>query len=593
MKVERRIVFLMDKTPIYTSFDLGRVVEFQTIFPRCAMPKISKCLRGFRRDQMFGGLLSNLVNKVVNKPFYNPNYRGEEKDIDALRFFLSGENIDLIKKSIDSLYQVAQREQQDISHYLGATEESALYLAREIMAMGDADDDRSRAKVEKEYLKALLAANTITLQKGRSKRKRDTDDIEMYLAETFVSQFGSVDFLYPNRQLLITSQTVKCIRFFEYATQDPFLSPLVQDFCDYYGIKEWWIYPKALWSVFGITRGKAGIINVGNIAMKEAAQYISVIDKSSIPCNRIIPKNENVDYTAFRAKPLVKIVEDEYVIFNFQLLIERIYSGLYFDFRMLAEARGIDRSEFKRQFSTGFSEQSLFCGVLKGALKNHFDVMMTDEECLNHDKSKDARNVSKPDFYARKGNIVLLFENKDMLFAQDTKEYGSLEQLVAFIKTRLYKNEKGKPEGVLQLMNLVSKIRSGEFQKRWDEDCPRDAVVYPVLVVPEAKFTTQGVKNLLQRWQVESGVAMDNVKPVAFTDLGTLCLFQHEFADNNIVSYLEDYYKQSDFSHFEKSHDFNDVPNVMMSFSDYLCHTHNRTLSKFGDEWVEYIKRGE
>lgn len=170
MKVERRIVFLMDKTPIYTSFDLGRVVEFQTIFPRCAMPKISKCLRGFRRDQMFGGLLSNLVNKVVNKPFYNPNYRGEEKDIDALRFFLSGENIDLIKKSIDSLYQVAQREQQDISHYLGATEETALYLAREIMAMGDADDDRSRAKVEKEYLKALLAANTITLQKGRSKR---------------------------------------------------------------------------------------------------------------------------------------------------------------------------------------------------------------------------------------------------------------------------------------------------------------------------------------------------------------------------------------------------------------------------------------
>lgn len=542
---------------------------------------------------MFGGLLSNLANKVVNRPFYNPNYRGKEKDIDALRFFLSGENIELIKKSIDSLYQIAQKERQDISHYLGATEESALYLAREIMAMQDADEYRSRGKVEKEFLKALLAANTITLQKGRSKRKRDTDDIEMYLAETFVSQFGSVDFLYSNRQLLITSQTAKCIRFFEYATKDPFLRPLVQDFCNYYGIKEWWIYPKAFWSVFGMTRGKAGIVKVGNIAMKEVAQYISVIDKSSIPCSKIIPKKENVDYTAFRAKPLVKIAEDEYVVFNFQLLIERIYSGLYFDFRMFAGARGIDKSEFKRHFSTLFSEQSLFCGVLKEALKNHLDVLMTDEDCLNHDKSKDARNVSKPDFYARKGKVVLLFENKDILFAQETKEYGSLEQLVSFIKTRLYKNEKGKPEGVLQLMNLVSKIRSGEFQKRWDEDCPRDAVVYPVLVVPEVKFTMHGVKNLLQRWQKEAGIAMDNVKPVAFMDLGTLCLFQHEFADNNIVSYLEDYYKQSDFSYFEKSHDYNDVPNVMMSFSDYLCHTHNSTLSKFGDEWAEYIKRDE
>ena len=66
--------YSVDNSSVYTAFDLGRVVEFHTIFPRCAMPKISKCLRGFRRDQMFGGFLANLVNKVVNKPFYNPNY---------------------------------------------------------------------------------------------------------------------------------------------------------------------------------------------------------------------------------------------------------------------------------------------------------------------------------------------------------------------------------------------------------------------------------------------------------------------------------------------------------------------------------------
>ena len=45
------------------------------------MPKISKCLRGFNRDQLFGGFLANLVNKVVNRPFYNPDYRGDEKDV--------------------------------------------------------------------------------------------------------------------------------------------------------------------------------------------------------------------------------------------------------------------------------------------------------------------------------------------------------------------------------------------------------------------------------------------------------------------------------------------------------------------------------
>ena len=583
----------MDKAPVYTSFDIGRIVEFKTIFPCCAMPKISKCLRGFNRDQMFGGFLANLANKVVNRPFYNPDYQGNEKDMDTLRFFLSGENVGLIKKSIDILYKTAQRERQPVGNYLGATEESALYLAREIMATDNDEENRSKAKIEREYLKALLAANTMTLQKGRSKKKRKMDDLEMYIAEAFVSQLGSADFLYPDKQLLMVTQTVKCIRFFEFAMHDAVLGPLVQDFCEYYGIKDWWIYPKAIWSVYGMTKGKAGIVKVGRIALKESAQYISVIDKLSIPCSSIIPKSENVDYTAFRARPLIKIAEDEYVVFNFQLVIERIYSGLYFDFRQLAENKGIDRSEFKRHFSTDFSEQSLFCGALKEALKNHFDVMMTDEECLNHDKSKDAKNISKPDFYARKGNVVLLFENKDILLAQETKEYGNLEQLVDFIKTRLYRNVKGKPEGVSQLMNLVGKIRSGEFQKRWDAGCPQDAVIYPVLVVPEVKFTLQGVKNLLQRWQVETGVPMDNVKPVAFVDIGTLCLYQHEFANKGIIPYLDDYYQQSDFQVFEKSKEFRDMPNALMSFTDYLCHTSNDTLSKFGEEWAEYIKRGE
>lgn len=587
------IANMIDNTPVYTSFDIGRVVEYKTIFPCCAMPKISKCLRGFKRDQMFGGFLANLVNKVVNKPFYNPSYQGNEAGIDALRFFLSGLNLPLKEKSIDILYKTSKKEHLSIENYLGATEESALYLGREIMSMGNAADTRTRAKVEKEYLKALLAANTITLQKGRSKADRKKDDLEIYLAETFVSQFGSVDFLYPNRQILMVSQTVKCIRFFEFALKDTILSPLVQDFCDNYGIKEWWIYPKAIWSVYALTDGKAGIVKVDRITMKEAAQYISVIDKSSISSDAVIPKNENIDYTAFRAKPLIKIAEDEYVVFNMQLLIERIYSGLYFDFRQLAMARGISQSDFKRHFSTGFSEQSLLCGILGTALKNNFDVLMTDEDCHKHDTSKDANNVSCPDFYARKGNIVLLFENKDILLSQDVKEHGSLEDLVAFLKTRLFINEKGKPEGVSQLMNLVTKIRTGEFQKRWDADCPQDAVVYPILVAPEVKFTTQGVKNLLQRWQGETGVSMDNVKPVAFTDIGTLCLYQHEFENKGILPYLDDYLVQSDFKKFEQSKDMNDIPNALMSFTDYLCHTHNDTLSTFGEEWAEYIKRDE
>lgn len=581
----------MDNTPVYTSFVVGRVVDFHAIFPGYAMPKISECIQGFDKKRLFGGFMANLVNKVVNKPFFNPEYRGDEAEIDTLRFFLSEKNVELIRKSIHELENTSIRENISINNYLGATEESALYLIREIMAMDTIGVVDSVPKTEKDFYKALLAANTLTIGKVHGDNPYPTEDKEMYLAATLASQIGSADFLYHNKQLLLLTQTVKCIRFFEYAERDEFFAPLVTDFCGKYGINAWWMFPKALWSVYGLTGGKAGIINVSNIASEEAEQYVSVIDKSSIAFDELIAKEENNDYTAFRARPLVKIAKDEYAVLNYQLLVEHIFSGLYFDFRSLAGKRGVSQSDFKRIYSTEFSEHVLFCDALKEAMGNHFEILMTEEDCLVADGSKDAQSAAPPDFYARKGNVVLVFENKDILISKELKEGGTLTQYIDYIRTRLYENEEGRPKGVKQLMNHVKKIRSGEFQKRWDVDCPQDAIVYPILLVPEAKYTYQGIKNLLQRWQKEAGVSMDNVKPIAYTDIGTFCLYQREFKNKGILPYLDEYYSQSDFARLEKSKRFDDIPNAMMSFTDYLTHTHNDTLSTFGDEWAEYIKK--
>lgn len=581
----------MESTPVYTTFDVCRVVDYHTIFPGYAMPKISKCIQGFDKKELFGGFMANLVNKVVNKPFFNPDYQGDEAEIDTLRFFLSEKNDELIRKSIQELERTSIRESIPINNYLGATEESALYLIREIIALDTIGDFESVAKTEKDFYKALLAANTLTIGKVHGENPYPQEDKEMYLAATLASQIGSADFLYHNKQLLLLTQTVKCIRFFEYAESDGFFAPLVKDFCDKYEIKAWWMYPKALWSVYGLTEGKAGIINVSNIAMEEAEQYVSVIDKSSIDSEEVIAKEENNDFATFRARPLVKIAKNEYAVLNYQFLVEHIFSGLYFDFRSLAEKRGVSQSDFKRLYSTNFSEHALFCDAIKEALGNHFDILMTENDCLAADGSKDFKSAAPPDFYARRGNVVLVFENKDILLSKELKEGGTIRQYIDFIRTRLYENEKGSPKGVKQLMNHVKKIRSGEFQRRWDADCPQDAIVYPILVVPEAKYTYQGIKNLLQRWQKETGISMDNVNPIAYMDIGTLCLYQREFKNQGILPYLDEYYDQSDFSHLEKSRSFDDIPNAMMSFTDYLIHTHNDTLSTFGDEWADYIKK--
>ena len=55
----------------------------------------------------------------------------------------------------------------------------------------------------------------------------------------------------------------------------------------------------------------------------------------------------------------------------------------------------------------------------------------------------------------------------------------------------------GKRKGIRQILRNVTRIRSGEFQKRWDPDCPKDAIIYPLIVVGDYKFSHSGLKNFL------------------------------------------------------------------------------------------------
>lgn len=78
--------------------------------------------------------------------------------------------------------------------------------------------------------------------------------------------------------------------------------------------------------------------------------------------------------------------------------------------------------------------------------------------------------------------LFFFFENKDIKLKDYTKECGRLKDYLDFLYLNLVRNEKRKPKGVGQLLKNVQRIRTGEFQRRWDPACPKDAIVYPILV---------------------------------------------------------------------------------------------------------------
>lgn len=79
---------MVNNVPIYSSSGIGQIVGYRDLFHERMMPNIRKCVSTLERENLMH-LVSNMAEKLVNRPFYNPNYGHGREDIDALRFFLA------------------------------------------------------------------------------------------------------------------------------------------------------------------------------------------------------------------------------------------------------------------------------------------------------------------------------------------------------------------------------------------------------------------------------------------------------------------------------------------------------------------------
>ena len=79
-------------------------------------------------------LVSNMAEKLVNRPFYNPYYGSGREDIDALRFFFSQDNAKYINEVLLRFNKLVNCAKKQPHSYLAESEDSLLYLMRDIFA---------------------------------------------------------------------------------------------------------------------------------------------------------------------------------------------------------------------------------------------------------------------------------------------------------------------------------------------------------------------------------------------------------------------------------------------------------------------------
>lgn len=566
----------------YKSGKLVGIVGYKQLYPGTAMPSIERQITGITRIWAVR-LVSNMQNKLVGKPFYNPGFVDEQTtQIDVPRFFFGPGNTDILLDVIHRYrYYVAMEEAaQQQAMECAAGSETPLLLLKHIMAKSENAGTDDIPALERSLYCAFMVANEQTMNREQGEIPfKPEEDLEMYLASLMMARYAYNDFISEKTDIddLFRNQNSRTTKLFNFICNHLQLKDLYDDFLDAYGMTSWKDYLRTYWSIQVLARYKTGVINFENLKDEDQLLSEQIVAKDSIEINEVIPLEDNIDYVAFRERPFIKVGPHEYAVIDVAFMINRMYDGLYFIFNDLWQKKHPDKpNDFNRIFTTEFSEETVLVDCLKDVANTHGWFSLTDSEC----KAIVPEEIlsSPPDFYIRDGKDVILVECKDVKIPKEVKAEGTVQQLLEEVEKDFvgYQDERGRTrlKGVGQLVRNAKRIQDGLFA--WDNKAAKDSQLFLVLVLADSRQVAAGWKNYLNRKMYEEcvrqGLDVSRVRPLILTDLGTITLYKHNFKQKGLLPYFIQYYKKTQFNPkpLSTGNRMVNIMNQTLSFSGYM-----------------------
>lgn len=355
-----------------------------------------------------------------------------------------------------------------------------------------------------------------------------------------LNHFKAIDLLIVN-----FIKSYYCFKFLEQSH-----SELLKIFLEPYGCENWQEYLK---SILPIAKHAINIedsygmnyLNLENSINKE---------KSRIFLNNLSLGNEyqysiNTDFVHARARPLFKVGEDNYLILDAVLVVNRIYNSLFFELLRLAEKNKVLNSRYKDFFSLytyDFIEKYLSYSVLKKIFRTTTYYKISGDEILNKYKID-----TEPDYYIRNGNKVFLFEVKASIITGATKQSFSYSNIESEIKSKyIFNREDNEKKAVNQLVDRIAILFEGKagYDKNYK---PKNIRIYPILIVSDLSMTTPGINYILNQWFLEEVEKHDILReqkkrifPLVIMDIDVLILYSDQFEENGLFeSILDQYYE--------------------------------------------------
>ena len=535
----------------FTSFGLILPLEYSGIFHRCMRVSIKKTLQAMTREHVVQ--FAALLNRVYcNQPAFN------------IALFLSSSSqkfMPLMQKIKN--YVAKQKVRHPNADYVVALDVTPLeilryafsYPVRELQVVNNEE------QIEYDFIKMVTQLNEQLMKYHIG--KKDAQDYRKLLVINNAAYNDVLSESQPQYQY----QSLLSIRFFRLVESQPKYANLLEGFYRKYGIESWKDYVRTLYALALFSyRDGAGVIHANLQIDQDHLLSRGVLDALSIDVNceplKYASDNEfgregNSNYRYFKDRPLFKNNNGDYVIHCPRLLIDRLYSSLYFDFKEIGESLERPKNT-DGLFTSEFVEKIVFAGSLSACL-NSDKYIGLDESSLKAIHIIKQDELGYPDYYVKNkcSGHVILWECKDIRlngWIKDLRDYKPLEEEIRNrIVEKTYQLDWGSQKrvylkqakriGIGQLAGHIASIRKGVFP--WDKGLIDSVGVYTVLVIADNRMIFDGLAGLCQEWYKErlqkEGMDWKKEMPLIIMSPLTLIKYRPLFLKNGFEVYFNEY----------------------------------------------------
>lgn len=502
------------------------VLEHSVLFPKEPKPNIENVVQQFSRNSMISMVIV-LTNDYCNK---HPSH--------LVRFFSNGmEFMDIVRR--------ISRNCNPNYDYIILLQQTILQIFRKTIALPAVESNHNTPEVEMQLFKVIADVNEYEMRTYNV----PNEVVPMVFMQSLITYSSNVSKdLYKVRAEL---QTYSAFKFFEFIESEistnETLRKIYEAFLQRFGIEQGIEYICSLWGMLAATDFRVGKMpkdlsnDLDKLITKSVLDAITLDYRCLVPDYATDDRENNVDYRAFRSKPIIHDEAGNYVIYWMEALIDRLYNSIYFDFGEINKKLGLGYKRIRQLFTDEFIEKRLF----RDLMSRTYDPTLYKARYNTKEEEGE-----RADYVLTRDNVTIIFECKDIKLVGEVLETHDWNKIMEEYRNKLrietYRvNKKGereyhdkpKPKGVGQLIKYMTQIREGDSYY----ECSPDNVVYPVLVLYDYKLLLRGFQQIADGWYEERENKTENDKPLIVMSFITLIKSYPLFAKNGFAHYFEKY----------------------------------------------------